>query len=537
MASERPIPVIDIFAGPGGLGEGFARLRSKGGSGKAFKTAISIEKDPAAHRTLTLRAFYRQIQSKPKALQSYFNRLRDPAATTAALYELFPSEAAKAMEESWLAELASEQCPVPLVRERVKKALAGAGDWVLLGGPPCQAYSLAGRSRNRGIAGYSFEQDAKTTLYLEYLQLIADFWPSVFVMENVKGLLSAQHSGGSMFGRICDDLTDPAKAIKGIDGRDQLERGRRHRYRLFPAVQSGALLDGFGSTDPRDFVVHAEKFGIPQARHRVIIIGVREDFTDRRPEPLKPWFDPGNPDKNRVSVRDVIGDLPPLRSGLSTKETAEHWAETLGRLAGKTWRQNLSRGGKGDVANRAAEIAEQAKDLSTRLPRSATGVEVIPGIAYQRQWYEADRMTSIANHESRTHMASDLLRYLFASSFAEVKGQSPELSDFPAELLPDHKNAWRALEGSHFADRFRVQRFDQPATTITSHISRDGHYYIHPDPTQCRSLTVREAARIQTFPDTYFFEGNRTAQYVQVGNAVPPLLAHQIAERVYDLFR
>lgn len=137
----------------------------------------------------------------------------------------------------------------------------------------------------------------------------------------------------------------------------------------------------------------------------------------------------------------------------------------------------------------------------------------------------------ILDHFPRPHMDSDLIRYFFCSVFRETYGRNPKDHEFPRTLTPDHKS-WNS---GKFVDRFKVQGLDRPSSTITSHISKDGHYFIHPDSKQCRSLTVREAARLQSFPDSYVFMGKRTNQFHQIGNAVPPFLARQIATIVYDI--
>jgi len=145
-----------------------------------------------------------------------------------------------------------------------------------------------------------------------------------------------------------------------------------------------------------------------------------------------------------------------------------------------------------------------------------------------KAWYIDPNLNVVLNHETRGHMVDDLLRYSYCAAYAQIQGLSPKSPHFPQELAPAHAN-WDT--GKH-SDRFRVQVADKYATTVTSHISKDGHYFVHYDPQQCRSLSVREAARLQTFPDNYIFEGTRTNQYVQVGNAVPPYLAFQIGQAI-----
>jgi DNA (cytosine-5)-methyltransferase 1 len=274
--SSPSIPVIDIFAGPGGLGEGFSAYKVRGE--QPFKIALSIEKDAIAHQTLKLRSFCRQFQTD-EIPEAYYHRLRGEM-TAAELYELFPQQAGAAHEEAWHATLGNErEAPLHELRRRVRQALHqfrdGDDRWILIGGPPCQAYSLAGRSRNKGIEDYRLSDDPKAHLYLEYLQLIADFWPAVFVMENVRGLLSARMDDELVFDRISRDLADPAEALRR-EGRNRI-RQHRHTYRLRAVTQS----DLFPS--PADFLVKCEEYGIPQARHRVIIVGVRDAMRRNAP--------------------------------------------------------------------------------------------------------------------------------------------------------------------------------------------------------------------------------------------------------------
>lgn len=518
MPRCRSIPVIDVFAGPGGLGEGFSAYSDRKGQ-HPFRIALSIEKDPVAHKTLLLRAFFRQFE-RGRAPGAYYDRLRQ-AHTTAELLAAHREQATAAGSEAWNATLGDDTDPrfasLDEVRSRVRNALGrfahGEDRWVLIGGPPCQAYSLVGRSRNCGKAGYRLEDDPRARLYLEYLQIIGDFWPAVFVMENVRGLLSARFDGEFVISQILEDLHEPAAALRR--NRRQPKTGRRtHRYLLRPLTRKGLF------ENVADFVLRSEEHGVPQARHRVIIVGIREDV-DPQLQLLK--VNPG------PTVYQVLHDLPRVRSGLSKEsDTFEHWCRVLAGTKAYELPPDLRR--------HAREVAILGRG-SLPFSRGDEFVAGDPCIQYAGDdWFVDPRLKGFCNHRSRAHIPQDIHRYLFAALFANQYGRSPDLSDFPVGLLPNHQNALGAMGGAHFADRFRVQVRDRHSTTVTSHISKDGHYYIHYDPRQSRSLTVREAARLQTFPDNYFFEGPRTAQYTQVGNAVPPLLALQIAQSVAGLF-
>jgi DNA (cytosine-5)-methyltransferase 1 len=506
------VPVIDIFAGPGGLGEGFASLMRK----PPFRVCLSIEKDDIAYQTLLLRAFYRQF-SRGSVPDSYYEYLRKEIDRKT-LFERHPREAERASTEAWHKELCDENHDA--VTERIATLLQNTKAWVLIGGPPCGAYSVMGRSRMKGVDPEKYENDKRHYLYREYLKIIADHRPPIFVMENVKGILSSTVSGKGIFPSILKDLERPFEAI-GVN-QAQSNNGQGLTYNIYSLVKGESLFNG---DKPADFVIKAEDYGIPQTRHRVILLGIRSDL-QLKPKSL-------SSSSLRVTVRDVISDLPKLRSMISrVDDSNDQWLAAVRTIRGLPC---FGRNGGSPDQWFWSEVSNELRHFGRRSLK--TGGEFLSTkrhIKRYQRWYYDSRLGGVCNHSARAHMAEDLQRYFFASCFGKAFEKSPELQDFPEVLLPNHKNVKEALAGELFNDRFRVQLWKKPATTITSHMSKDGHYYIHPDPTQCRSLTVREAARLQTFPDNYFFEGPRSSQYQQVGNAVPPYLARQIAQIVYD---
>jgi DNA (cytosine-5)-methyltransferase 1 len=517
----NPIQVVDLFAGPGGLAEGFASLRVDGS--RAFKVALSVEKETSAHSTLLLRSFFRQFDAPPNEYYDYVaakcrleeadtpeqrkKQARAVAHARSNMITKHSEEWKTAQSEARCLELGTEAASKAL-RPLLKAIRIESGEnAVLLGGPPCQAYSLVGRARNKGVEGYDPSKDRRHFLYEEYIKILNSLCPAVFVMENVKGLLSSRVGEDAVFKRVLADLGGAGKHKGG--------------YALFPLSKDAPAGDS-------RFIVRSEKHGIPQRRHRVIILGIRKDRLKKLSSAGQLNF--SLPAHDPVSLEDAIFDMPPLRSGLSR-----------GKDAPKSWKDAAI------AAMRAAANAcgEEHAKVRTVLVKSANALKsgddlprtsckrTVPKNDLLAEWISDRPPHNLPNHASRSHMPSDLSRYAFAAAFAQEYLRTPKAEEFPTELAPHHEN-WST---GKFADRFRVQCKHEPSTTITSHISKDGHYYIHPDISQCRSLTVREAARLQTFPDNYLFEGNRSQQYVQVGNAVPPLLAREIAEIVHNLVR
>jgi len=413
--------VLDMFAGAGGLTEGFFRNN--------YDIVSHIEMNPYAAQTLETRTLYHALAAKGHQniyYQYYYQNLSREDFL----------EACRSLGISDTGVINQKLSPetedtiIKQVHERLAERNRDTVD-VIIGGPPCQAYSLIGRARDQN----RMLDDPRNYLYLHYLRFIEEFKPDLFVFENVPGLLSAK--GGEIYS-------------------DLLKR-----------------IDNLGyNTSSEPHILNARDFGVLQERKRIIFLGWSKEHDFSYPE-----FESNEP---RYEVRDALSDLPELEPGMGTD---------------------------GPQSYRVG-----------RPPR------------YLREYHIRNGQKYVRHHLARNHAERDRAIYRIAIRMWNDGKKRLRYDQLP-EHLKTHANQ------SSFLDRFKVVDRNGLSHSIVAHISRDGHYFIHPDLNQARSLTVREVARLQSFPDNYLFEGPRTAQYVQIGNAVPPLMAAGIARKITELLK
>ncbi len=396
---------IDLFAGAGGLSEGFIREK--------FEPVAHVEMSAEASDTLRTRLAFHHLNHKKK-LQLYYDYLKQDISRNK-LWDSIPQH----LLESVINEEINDKT-IESIFQKIDLQLDERKVDVIIGGPPCQAYSLVGRSRDPN----RMKGDKRNFLFRYYAKFLIRYKPKYFVFENVLGLLTAGN----------------AKYLN-----EMLE--------LFSEIGYSA-----------DFkVLNAEEYGVLQKRRRVIIIGRKGKTKFHFPE-LKTI------ENNWQTKKDLFFDLPYLKPG-----------DEL------------------NVADYTNNINEYLKKTETR-----------NGINYTTQ------------HITRNHNDRDLEIYSLAIDKWLNDRQRLKYNDIP-KRLQTHKNT------EAFLDRYKVIDPTGHSHTVVAHIAKDGHYYIYPDLKQVRSISVREAARIQSFPDDYFFEGGRTAAFKQIGNAVPPLMAEKIA--------
>jgi len=412
-AKNRQYSFIDLFAGAGGLSEGFIQA--------GFAPVAHVEMNASAARTLETRCAYFYLKSHNQ-LSRYYDYLRG----TISREELFADIPEKYRKAVLCETMSDESLPglFKTIDGFLKEKGLDSVD-VIIGGPPCQAYSLVGRAQSNHM-GIPMEEDPRNGLYKLYARFLKKYQPRMFVFENVMGIESA--NGGKTWKNI-------QKYLKRVG------------YEIQCREQN------------------SKDYGVLQNRRRMIIVGWLKNSGLEYPE-----FEKTSP---QALVRDLLDDLPALLPG----ESSDEYSTT-----------------------------EINKYLSN------TGIR------------ESEDVLTL--HVARPNKERDIEIYKKAIEQWENGHKRLNYNDLPDELKT-HKNR------ESFLDRFKVVEGDKACChTMLAHISKDGHYFIHPDIKQHRSITVREAARIQSFPDSYFFEGPRTSQFVQIGNAVPPLMAKAIANGV-----
>jgi len=416
---KKQIRYIDLFAGAGGLSEGFIR--------EGFIPVAHVEMDEAACYTLKTRIAYHHLKSENK-VDIYYSYLKGEISREQ-LYQKVPENLLDSVINLPIGKDFNKK-----IHALISKKLGNKKIDLIIGGPPCQAYSLVGRARS--VDG--MVNDPRNHLYIEYAGYLEKYQPKLFVFENVLGLKSA----------------DKGSYLRNMETLF-LEKGYKMKL----------------------FTLTASNFGVLQNRKRVIIIGWKRNHDIKIPD-LEAIVS-----KSSFSVESIFNDLPELKAGegidkyLSYKQGSNDYLDKTG------------------IRN---------------------GIDIL------------------TQHIARPNKPQDKEIYRIAVEKWNIKNERLDYNDL-AEELKTHRNR------HSFVDRFKVVAKNLTCSqTVVAHIAKDGHYYIHPDIKQNRSISVREAARLQSFPDNYYFEGikksqNRTAAFKQIGNAVPPLMAEKIAEKIWEI--
>lgn len=410
---------IDLFAGAGGLSEGFNRA--------GYKPIAHVEFDKAACFTLKTRLAYRYLKEDNK-LDLYLDYLKGNISRSK-LYSFIPTDLLSSVINKTIGadnKVIFNEIDILSKKNEID---------LIIGGPPCQAYSLVGRARSDD----GMKRDPRNHLYVQYASYLEKYKPKLFVFENVLGLKSAK---------------------KGtyLENMEKLFLKKGYKMKLYTLA--------------------ANNFGVLQNRRRIIILGCREDIITDLPD-LEAIRIPSD-----FKVESIFNDLPLISAGEGLNKFVCYRTETNEYLDQKSIRNGIN---------------------------------------------------ILTLHIARPHSEQDKKIYRIAVNKWNNKGQRLDYNDLP-DILKTHKNR------HSFFDRFKVVAPDlNYSQTVVAHIAKDGHYYIHPDLNQNRSISVREAARLQSFPDDYYFEGvketaNRTAAFKQIGNAVPPLMAQAFARKLKELF-
>ena len=408
---KKQYTIIDLFAGAGGLSEGFIQA--------GFYPIAHVEMDKDACSTLKTRCCYHYLYAHGQ-LSMYHQYLKGEISRDT-LYGSVPADIINSVINAEISD-----STIDSIFQQIKKLAQNKKIDFIIGGPPCQAYSLLGRHKK------DMDNDPRTLLYLQYGKFLKEFSPRGFVFENVPGLLSSK---------------------KGEHFKNLQMYFRELGYNVYFKM------------------LNASNYGVIQDRHRLIIVGWKQDE------------DFGYPDiqttELTATINDLLYDLPNLKAG------------------------------------EVQQISCYSHSTNQYLLES--------GIRLSDD-------TFVTQNIARSLNSNDANIYAYAIKLWNENGVRVKYTDLPAEYKTQ-KNE------KSFLDRFKVVDGNGKSHTIVAHLSKDGHYYIHPSLDCCRSISVREAARIQSFPDNFYFEGSRSAMYKQIGNAVPPLMAKAIAESIKQIMQ